>query len=272
MISMKLGVKAHWTDADIMASISERCIEVVLHPEDVVGHQDRIVTAFGDIGESGTVILVHAQGYLPLEDGGGLLDLASLDPKVRARSVDLVDRTVALARELEAAHVVVHPGAVSKEKLDKRAIRDALGSSLQALSAPELLLENMPWFYWVFRGEGKGLLSRSNLCIFPEEFSEFFPDIGGMTLDLCHAYLATPKGGNEGIRRFSEELGDRIGHVHISDAGPPHSEGLQIGEGKVDFSCLTDLGAATGVVEIADGHLDGGERFRVALDRLGRYV
>ena len=95
--------------------------------------------------------------------------------------------------------------------------------------------------------------------------------VDGLTLDVSHGYLYRPKGGMEAIRMFVEQYGDRIRHLHLSDALPPDHEGLQIGEGSVDFHYILDAMKdrdVTAVPEIIGGHRGGGIGFRRALGEL----
>ena len=63
------------------------------------------------------------------------------------------------------------------------------------------------------------------------------------------------------------------GHLHIGDALGVNGEGLQIGEGDIDFKRLyTILDAscpnASFIPEIWQGHKNDGEGFWIALDKL----
>jgi N-acetylneuraminate synthase len=70
-----------------------------------------------------------------------------------------------------------------------------------------------------------------------------------------------------------ERLAGRIGHLHLADAAGIDGEGVQIGEGEPEnlgvvrralrYDCLK-------VIEVWQGHLDAGARFREALTRLAR--
>ena len=62
-------------------------------------------------------------------------------------------------------------------------------------------------------------------------------------------------------------LGDRTMHVHASDAKIPDKEGLQIGDGEIDFSFLLDVGVPI-LVEVWNGHENRGEGFRTGIERL----
>ena len=121
----------------------------------------------------------------------------------------------------------------------------------------------MPWFYIMRSGE----IWRSNICIQPEDFFEFSELVGGATLDICHAFLATKEGDNAHVHSMKKNMCKMIKHIHVSDAYPPHHEGLQIGEGLVSFEVLKDF--QVGIIpEIIDGHKNKGEGFGIALERL----
>ncbi len=62
-----------------------------------------------------------------------------------------------------------------------------------------------------------------------------------------------------------------IRHIHISDAGGISYEGMQIGDGEIDFQGILPLLEGLDVIavpEILNGHEDRGEGFRVAVSRL----
>jgi len=62
-------------------------------------------------------------------------------------------------------------------------------------------------------------------------------------------------------------------HMHIADSRGIDGEGLQIGDGDMDFSTIMKEIASLGpdvsfIPEIWQGHKNGGQGFWVALDRL----
>jgi N-acetylneuraminate synthase len=73
-----------------------------------------------------------------------------------------------------------------------------------------------------------------------------------------------------------EELAPVTAHLHIADASGVDGEGLQIGDGEIDFGVLMKKLAqimpnASFIPEIWQGHKNKGQGFWVALDRLERY-
>lgn len=86
---------------------------------------------------------------------GTLLDPASPDSTLRAKSVKLLKKTVDLSSKLNAASVILHPGGVcrSPAHVDEKPLLDSM-RALRAYAPGDIgiLLENMPDIYW-YRGE-----------------------------------------------------------------------------------------------------------------------
>jgi N-acetylneuraminate synthase len=68
-------------------------------------------------------------------------------------------------------------------------------------------------------------------------------------------------------------LNPYIEHVHISDADGVDGEGIQIDEGKMDFTAILSVlrNDAAIIPEIWRGHEHNGEGFKVAFERLKKY-
>ncbi len=207
--------------------------------------------------------LVHVSEFMECEGSEVMVDLSSESETVRASSVDIVRRTREIARSLGCAMVVVHPGGIRSSRVDRSILLKNLKRSLTDLGSENLLLENMPWYYW-FRKEQQ---MTSNVCVSIEDMKLVEDLVDGFTLDLCHGYLSCPEGDGEYNRRFIEAFGQKVVHIHASDAKAPASEGLQIGEGDVDFSILRESEVPV-LVEIWNGHVNDGEGFRIGIERL----
>ncbi|MCU0853138.1 MAG: hypothetical protein MUC90_07820, partial [Thermoplasmata archaeon] len=80
-------------------------------------------------------------------------------------------------------------------------------------------------------------------------------------------YLSRTEGDQGYCRRFLDALGAKVRHIHVSDARAPDSEGLQIGDGQIDFSILKDASVPI-TVEIWNGHLEEGQGFWLGIERL----
>jgi len=212
------------------------------------------------------VEFLHVQEFLKSPGKDEMIDLSSEDDDIRRRSVEAVAQTRRLADELGGAKVVVHPGGIRAETGDHRLLMSNLRRSLVDLGPRALLIENMPWYYW-YRREHRYI---SSLCVTVEDMSSLEDLVEGFTLDACHGYLSRPEGDPGYCARFLASLARRTLHVHASDALPPDREGLQIGEGNIDFSILSGLDVPI-LVEVWRGHADGGAGFRVGIERLRSY-
>ena len=65
-------------------------------------------------------------------------------------------------------------------------------------------------------------------------------------------------------------------HLHLGDAKGVNGEGLQIGEGAIDFKSLGKAisklcPSASFIPEIWQGHKDGGRGFWLAMEKLEEY-
>ena len=74
---------------------------------------------------------------------------------------------------------------------------------------------------------------------------------------------------------FAEQLAPITAHLHLGDALGVNGEGLQIGDGDIDFIRLADIfdrhcPDASFIPEIWQGHKNSGEGFWIALERLAK--
>jgi len=206
---------------------------------------------------------VHAQEFISHNGREVLVDLASEDEAIRSKSVEMVGFARELATSLGSAMVVVHPGGIRKKAGDRERLLRNLERSLDELGRSRLLLENMPWFYWE---KGKGRMV-SSVCVGLDDLKMFEDLVEGYTLDVCHGYLSRPEGDPGFVGAFLHLLGPSTLHLHVSDARAPDSEGLQIGDGSIDFSFLSQVDVPV-VIEVWKGHENGGEGFRTGIERL----
>jgi len=278
---MRFGVKAALGDAREMAGLDVELLEVHLGTEDLPRHSRAVVDLFRSIRmEHGHDLVVHAPEFMMTGAGPMLVDLASEDPSILSLSLSTLEATLGMAREVGAFLVVTHPGGITPEPGAPHVGggMDRLIGSLAHLrdmareGGVKLTVENMPWFYHhkpVAGGEPQRW--ESTLLVTPDDMGVLAPHVDGMTLDVCHAYLHSPEGGMDAIQGFIEAHADRILHLHLSDALPPDHEGLQVGEGAVDFGYVMSAFAGrdlTAVPEIMGGHRGGGISFRRALEIL----
>ena len=93
-----------------------------------------------------------------------------------------------------------------------------------------------------------------------------------MCVDVSHSYLACH---HHKISReiFFRKVAPYTAHIHLGDSAGVDGEGLQIGEGEVDFVMLAGIFRescpdAWFIPEIWQGHKNHGEGFWVGLSRL----
>ena len=90
--------------------------------------------------------------------------------------------------------------------------------------------------------------------------------------DISHSFLAA----NEleiDFYELVEMVAPYTAHLHLGDAKGVNGEGLQVGDGDIDFAKLSDIlqihcPSAPFIPEIWQGHKNAGEGFWIALERL----
>ena len=209
-----------------------------------------------------------------------LVDLCSLDERQRRESLAIIQKTINLSREM-APHfvgtpkVIVHTGGMSLDHPieDRRALYDNLRRSVGELdyAGVELLLENLPPHPWYFGGQWL-----TNAFMDAHEIRDFIVPLGlRFCFDTSHSKLYC----NWAHLDFYEQvkiLLPYMGHLHLSDASGLDGEGLQIGEGTIDWVHFFKVIAAgkpggyhgTMIPEIWRGHQRDGEGFLIAIQRL----
>ena len=135
----------------------------------------------------------------------------------------------------------------------------------------EILIQTMPPFPWHFGGQ-----RYHNLFVDPKDTVEFCVKSGfRLCLDVSHSKLACNY-NKWSFKEFLEQAGPYVAHLHIADADGVDGEGLQVGEGNIDFPTLAECLAKTApqvsfIPEIWQGHKNGGEGFWTALERLEKW-
>jgi sialic acid synthase SpsE/sugar phosphate isomerase/epimerase len=216
-----------------------------------------------------------------LFSGDHLLDLANENLEYRRRSISELKRTVEISKNLrnyfpitEKPKMIINAGGWSKtgfvDKSLKKSMYGAVADSLQQvdLNDIDIIIQTMPPFPWHFGGQ-----SYHNLFVEPQEISKFCMDTGfKMCLDVSHSFMAC----NFLDIRFSDFLDVVLPfttYLHIADGSGVDLEGIQIGEGDVDFRLLNKKLSdycpnVPFIPEVWQGHNNDGEGFWHALDFL----
>ena len=223
-------------------------------------------------------LVVHAP---ELFAGSHLMDLASPDEDYRTRSMQETRRVIDITRSLKRyfpntarPKIVANLGGftmdapLSQDEIP--AYYDRLARSLGELDLDgvELIPQTMAPFPWHFGGQ-----RYQNLFVKIEEIAHWCNKLGlRMCFDISHSSLACNHFGLD-FYEFSARIAPLTAHLHLGDSRGVNGEGLQVGEGDIDFVRLggiLDKGCpeATFIPEIWQGHKNGGEGFWLALERL----
>src|SRR5690606_37467969 len=172
--------------------------------------------------------------------------------------------------------IIVNMGGFSQDDFVSQEVRAQgyrrLRDSLQQLDADgvELIAQTMPPYPWHFGGQ-----RFHNLFVRSDEIVAFCRETGlGICLDISHSRLACNL-RQTSFEQFVRDVAEFTRHLHVVDAKGVDGEGLQIGEGEIDFGALSRLLAeymptVSFIPEIWQGHKDDGRGFWIALERLER--
>ena len=213
--------------------------------------------------------------------GDHLLSLCHLDKVHRERSIQELQRVIDITCSLapfflrtEKPRIIVSVGGFTTDALllpsDRAARYIQLAESLTKLDTDgvEIIPQTLPPFPWYFGGQ-----LFLNLFVDPDDTVEFCKKYGyKVCLDISHVKLACNH-FNWSLQEYVEKLGPYIAHLHIADAAGVDREGLQIGDGEIDFSALSAnldqvARSASFIPEIWQGHENNGEGFWIALEQL----
>lgn len=216
--------------------------------------------------------------------GDHVMDLSSPDPEYRRRSIVEMQRVVDVTRRLKPFFrravrplIIINAGGFSLDGFipagERQRLYDRIAESLAEVDREgvEIIPQTMPPFPWHFGGQ-----RYHNLFMTPEDIVNFCTRHGyRICLDISHSQL-TCNHFDLSFRDFLEQVGAFSAHLHVVDAEGVDGEGLQIGEGKVDFAMVAEVlgGAApkaSFIPEIWQGHKNEGEGFWVALHRLEKW-
>jgi N-acetylneuraminate synthase len=170
--------------------------------------------------------------------------------------------------------IVTNLGGFSTHRIltddEVAAKEELLSDSIARLdqSEVEIIAQTMPPFPWHFGGQ-----SHHNFFVDAKQVVRLCKHLGlRVCLDVSHSKLACNH-LNQSFKLFLDAVGPFTAHLHIADASGIDGEGLQIGDGDLDFTAMAeDLDKAcphaSFIPEIWQGHNNGGEGFWYALSRL----
>jgi N-acetylneuraminate synthase len=231
-----------------------------------------------DLGTYEKGLGIHA----PEQKGHTIVDLSARDDSRRKEAVDIIQRVIDLVRTevkpafpTEEPPIVIHPGGITENHMDLDAVPEmnaALEESMAALddSGVQLLLENMPPLPWIYGGQ-----QYHNNFMAAEEIAEFCERTGWkICYDTSHAKLWCNYSGVD-LYDHARTLKPYTEYLHVADAIGIDGEGIQIGDGEIDFENLLTLyddfdGPI--ITEIWRGHEREGRGFKLAAKRLANMM
>jgi deoxyribonuclease-4 len=170
-----------------------------------------------------------------------LVNLASADPVIRARSIETFRAELERANAIGADYLVLHPGCSKERSVEEGIAAIVLGMRDAAREIRKhgvtVLLENTA-------GSGSSIGSRFEELQSIRELARDLTDLPvGYCLDTCHLLAAgfdivTPAGLRDTIRGMEETLGSSNVHVfHANDSKTPRGSRVDrhenIGEGHI---------------------------------------
>lgn len=214
-----------------------------------------------------------------------LMDLASPDPEYLAISIAETQRVINITRHLNSYFpktqrpmIVANLGGFSMDAPLSDSIipeyyeRLAISISKLDLEGVELIPQTMAPFPWHFGGQ-----RYQNLFVKIEEITNWCEQLKlRMCFDVSHSRLTCNHFGLD-FYDFAEKVAPYTAHIHMGDARGVNGEGLQIGDGDIDFERLGKIlnksaPRASFIPEIWQGHKNLGSGFWVALDKLDAFL
>jgi len=223
-------------------------------------------------------LVVHAP---ELFSGSRLMDLATPDETYRKESIRETQRVIDITRNLKRFFpntprppIVANIGGFTMDAplpaFEIRGYYERFAQSLSELDMEgvELIPQTMAPFPWHFGGQ-----RYQNIFVKIDEIVEWCSKLKlRMCFDISHTRLTCNHFGID-FYDFAEKIAPFSSHLHLGDAKGLNGEGLQVGDGEIDFVRLGAIlqkgcPSATFIPEIWQGHKNGGEGFWVALERL----
>lgn len=226
-------------------------------------------------------LVVHAP---ELFSGDHTLDLCSTNPEYRKRSIKELRSVIDLTRQLKPFFltakkpmIVINVGGFSNighiDHKKRELLYRLLEDSLYHLDTEgvELIPQTMPPFPWHFGGQ-----QYHNLFMDAQDIKQFCEKHAmRICMDVSHTQLACNQ-YHWSLTEFIKQTGQFIAHLHLADAKDVDGEGLQIGEGDIDWVSLFAVlrkhsPDATFIPEIWQGHKNNGEKAWSAMAALEKY-
>ena len=209
------------------------------------------------------------------------MDLTSSDPVYLEQTLKETQRVINITRELKKFFpkttkplIVANVGGFTMdaplptEVIQEHYQRFAKNLKKLDMEGVELIPQTMAPFPWHFGGQ-----RYQNIFVKIEEIEKWCSELNlRMCFDVSHTRLTCNHLGAD-FYDFCTRIAPYTAHIHMGDAMGVNGEGLQVGEGDIDFERLckilnTGCPDASFIPEIWQGHKNGGEGFWIALEKL----
>lgn len=210
-----------------------------------------------------------------------LMDLATPDVEYRKYSMEQTQKVIDITRNLKTFFpkekkpmIVANIGGFSMDKpIPKKQTKkyyDQFFKSLSKLDTKgvEIIPQTMAPFPWHFGGQ-----RYQNIFVEIDEIEYYCEKFNiRMCFDVSHSML-TCNHFDKDFYNFCERIALHTAYLHLGDASGINGEGLQIGDGEIDFKRLGNIlddkcGSIGFIPEIWQGHKDAGKGFWIALEKL----
>lgn len=264
------GLKGRFHEMDTYLKLKPKLVEVHLNDRDVEYPFEETY--------AGRKFPFELYLHCPTYWYRSVLNLASENEKERKEHTEVVQRVIDMARRLQPFFqgqptVIIHLGGMDTVEIrDVERLKQLAYRSMDILDwkGVRFLPENMPPRPWYFSGQWF-----DNIFCSAEEMMEVCKRYSLKTcLDLSHAKLYTNYTRTD-YGEFLKTMAPFTEHMHVSDAYGIDGEGVQIGEGEIDFPQAfavldkhADLSKISWTPEIWQGHLHQNRGFLTALERL----
>lgn len=241
-----------------------------------------VATVFADLeGPLPTGFACHSPDLFA---GDFLLNLASDDEAHWERSIAELQRVVDTTRAMrdhfatdEDPVVIASLGGFTTDAhlpaRDLPALYDRVAAGLARVddAGVRLCAQTLPPYPWYMGGQ-----LYCNLFVNPVDTAEFArAHERRLVFDVSHSKLSANFLGM-GFAEATDLLAPHTEHLHLVDAAGVDGEGVQVGDGEIDWSLLAHqldehAPQAGFIPEIWQGHVNGGEGFWIALERLEQW-
>lgn len=214
-----------------------------------------------------------------------LMDLTTDDSLYRKISMTETQKVINITREINKKFpneklpmIVANVGGFSMDKpfpKDKREkYYNQFFKSLKELDTTgvEIIPQTMAPFPWHFGGQ-----RYQNIFVDADEIVHYCEQYDiRICFDISHSKL-TCNHFKYDFYEFTEKLAPYTAHIHMGDSTGVNGEGLQIGDGEIDFKKVCDIfnkkcPNAYFIPEIWQGHKNNGEGFWIALNKLNKML